>query len=88
MTKQGVAIQLTDFATKVEGMGSRERIGSDDDIKIVLDDREDDGPSPMTRNIANTGKGAGSTTIKSKRDISKRLNNQSMNLITMSKIDS
>ena len=78
---------MTDFATKVEGIGSRERIGSDDDIKIVLDDREDD-PSAMTRNLANTAKGAGSTTIKSKREISKRLNNQSMNLITMSKIDS
>ena len=41
---QGVPARLTDFATKVESKhGSRERIGSDEDIRIVLDDKAAEG---------------------------------------------
>lgn len=41
---QGVAAKLTDFATKVESKeGSRERIGSDEDIRIVLDNNAAEG---------------------------------------------
>ena len=73
----------------MEGIGSRERLGSDDDIKIVLDNREEEETSPVTRNMkAKRGSGGISSTILTKKEISKRFNNQSMNLITMSKIDS
>ena len=40
VTMQGVPARLTDFATKVESkQESRERIGSDEDIRIVLDNK-------------------------------------------------